>query len=134
MATRNNYLPKSFYGLSGNSIKVKSVTEASTSGRDGDDVETDEGGDAQEADQLQQRLRRIQRMDIGEVLFNIDDDDDDGDENYRNDEDLYQVINFSPEIANAAVQADAPLMVEGIADEEAGEDEEDEDRFQDARE
>ncbi|EAT43510.1 AAEL005081-PA [Aedes aegypti] len=133
VATKNNYLPKSFYGLSGNSIKVKSVTEASTSSRDGDDVETDEGGDAQEADQLQQRLRRIQRMEIGEVLFNIDDDDDD-DENYRNNEDLYQVINFSPEIANAAVQADAPLMVEGIADEEAGEDEEDEDRFQDARE
>ncbi|EAT43509.1 AAEL005067-PA [Aedes aegypti] len=133
VATKNNYLPKSFYGLSGNSIKVKSVTEASTSSRDGDDVETDEGGDAQEADQLQQRLRRIQRMEIGEVLLNIDDDDDD-DENYRNNEDLYQVINFSPEIANAAVQADAPLMVEGIADEEAGEDEEDEDRFQDARE
>lgn len=161
MATKNNYLPKSFYGLSGNNIKVKSVNEPSTSRRADTDRAQTPAVDSEEAEdqrqmqlQQQQRVRRIQqlrrqqrrqqRMDQGEVVANEDEDDDD---DISDDDLVYEVIDFGRQNraaininanADAAVQANAPvLMLERIDDEETEEgadDEEDEDRFQDARE
>ncbi|XP_062557219.1 protein cereblon-like [Armigeres subalbatus] len=160
VATRNNYLPKSFYGLSGNNIKVKSVNESSASRSNDNDIETDHNDiDSEEREDRQQmqaqhqrriQLRRQRRRQLlaaqgglgGGGLLTDDDDDSDGDI-------VYQVIDFSRRVVNAnadaAVQADAPvLMLERIDDEETEEgadnddgdvdDGQDEERFQDARE
>lgn len=106
MATKKNYLPKSFYGLSGNSIKVKSVTEITTSEDD----------------------------DIGESVRQMEEDHLDTDEDVGI---VYEVIGIVGVDAEQelAIAADLPPQQEMIADDTEDEEvEEDEDRFEDARE
>lgn len=145
VATKNNYLPKSFYGLSGNNIQVKSVGEsnaARTGASDDDDEDEDEEmlqQQQQRQQQQQQRQQQRQRQQHRRRRQMADDVD-----NSETDEDVdvvYEVIDMDPDLANAA-GADAPvqvapvLLLERINDDVEGEEEEDDDeeRFQDARE
>lgn len=135
VATKNNYLPKSFYGLSGNNIQVKAVS-ASNAGRTGahDDDDADEDEvmlQQQQQRQRQQQHRRQQRQRAA--------DDSETDDNV---DVVYEVIDMDPQLgdANGAdaadVQAAPVLLLERIDDDAEGEVEADEgeERFRDARE
>ncbi|XP_055587848.1 protein cereblon-like [Uranotaenia lowii] len=65
VATKKNYLPKSFYGLTGSNIKVKSVPVASTSANEGADEDEEMG------------VRRSERTNDAEAsaMAGVDSDD-----------------------------------------------------------
>lgn len=143
VATKNNYLPKSFYGLSGNSIQVKSVGESNaprTGANDDDDEDEDEEmlqQQQQRQQQQQQRQQQRQRQQHRRRQMAGDDDTSETDEDV---DVVYEVIDMDPNLANAAganaaVQAAPVLLLERIDDDVEGEEEEtDEERFHDARE
>ncbi|XP_058811690.1 protein cereblon-like isoform X2 [Topomyia yanbarensis] len=112
VATKKNYLPASFYGLSGNSIKVKSVGETAAGA----------ASDGNESDgQSQGRPRRVsgEHSSDSENGFGV----------------VYEVIDMDVVEEGREILANAaepPIELGEMAD--AEEEEDDADRFQDARE
>uniref|UniRef100_A0A8D8L012 Protein cereblon n=1 Tax=Culex pipiens TaxID=7175 RepID=A0A8D8L012_CULPI len=120
VATKKNYLPKSFYGLSGNSIQVKSVNRVGEEEDATDDAEEDgqqqprhHAGDSDDLEQQRQRLP----LELFRPWYNdvMDDDDDDTE---------------SDDGGNEMVVVQEEEEEQGGG----GDDEEEEEIFQDARE
>lgn len=113
VATKKNYLPKSFYGLSGNSIQVKSVNR-SEDGEDGDEAEDPRqasSGPPPEQDRQRRPLELFRPW--YDTMENDTESDTEEEEVGGTDEDAIMVV---------------------VREEEPEQDDEDGDIFQDARE
>ncbi|XP_058449602.1 protein cereblon-like [Malaya genurostris] len=135
VATKKNYLPVSFYGLTGSSIKVNSTVEVTSENiADGDDDDDDDdnddgdnGGSGAQRQIMRRRRRRRGSRDSSESESSFDI--------------IYQVMDVvEEERGNVVNAAEPPIELGQVVDVEDGvaaaaaAEEEDEDRFQDATE